>query len=103
MTDKPVEMDNSALQRSMSSTPQIGCHDVDTDVGPVHFCGATGIMTAHTTADDVPVSVSMMIYIMGNPEHPGRGISVQLDPDAAREITDSLYKLANALDPVVPN
>lgn len=103
MTDEPIQMDNSAVQRSLSVTPQIGCHNVDTDVGPVHFCGASGIMTAHTTADHVPISVSLMIYMTGNQGNPGQGISVQLDPDAAREIADSLYRLANALDPVVPN
>lgn len=103
MSDNPIEMDNSAVQRSLSKTPQIGCHDVDTDIGPVHFCGATGIMTAHTTADDVPISVSLMVYLMGIHGNPGRGISIQFDPDGAREIADSLYRLANALDPVVPN
>lgn len=100
MADEPVQMDNSALIETTASAdiPRIGCHDVVTSNGVIHYCEADGLMTSaiQGRGDHLPpTSVGVMLALDGTVNKPvGQGLLMQLDPATARSTAASLIKLA---------
>jgi hypothetical protein len=99
MTDEPIQMDNRGLTETTAKpVPRIGCHDVITPHGVVHYCEADGMMTSAVQGHGdhkPPTSVGMMLALDPNEVKPvGQGLLFQMDPGTARATAASLIKLA---------
>lgn len=103
MSDEPIELDATGMNYGISVIEPIGCHDVITGNGTVHFCEGQGVITSSITKAGKAETVAVMAYIDGNETMRGKGVMVQLDPDAAREITASILRLADEIKPLVAN
>ena len=107
MTDEPIQMDNRAMKQSKTAeVPRIGCHELITGHGTVHYCEAQGLMTSavHAHGDHMPATaIAVMIQLDPAPNFKGRGLIFQMDAACARDTAASLLKLAGDLDPEVAN
>lgn len=106
MSDEPIEMDVTGLTRSVVNTTPLGCHDVATPHGLVHFCEGNGLFTSLLETGDegtTPTAGAIMVYLDGEEGQKGRGIVVQLNATAMREVAASLLEKADLLEPVRPN
>lgn len=106
MSDEPIEMEVTGLTRSVVDITPIGCHDVETPHGLVHFCEGNGLFTSTLETDGEgtpPTAGAIMVYIDGEEGRKGRGIVIQLNASAMREVATSLLEKADLLDPVKPN
>lgn len=104
MADDPVQMDTTDMTETSVETPMplIGCHEVITPRGTIHYCEAMGVMASavHGYGDHRPAtSVGLMTYIDPCEHRPkGKGLIAQLDPANARTIAASLVQLAHEVE-----
>lgn len=104
MSDEPIELGTPTQTFTRGAMTPLGCHDVRTPHGIVHFCEGNGLFTSVILGDgDVPTSGALMVYVDGADSQKGRGIVIQLDAGAMREIASSLLNKADQLDPMKPN
>lgn len=104
MSDDPIELGTPTRTFTRPAMTPLGCHDVRTPQGVVHFCEGNGLFTSIVLGDDeAPISGALMAYIDGTEDKKGRGVVIQLDAGAMREIAASLLAKADQLDPVKPN
>lgn len=100
----PTEFrDDADIETGGSNVPRIGCHNVPTPNGPVHFCEVPGLMlsTIHANGADQPAtSVALMVFRGPLPgQSLGNGFILQADGSGARDIAMALLKMADEIDP----
>ena len=92
-------VDSSGAEIGGEEVTAIGCFEMDTNRGPVHFCELPGFITTTMTTSAGAV-VGMLIY--AGPmegEQIGSGRYAQMSAATARLVAGSLMKLANQIDP----
>lgn len=98
-------LDTSESIKSNSCVEEVGCLDLDTPRGPVHFCEVQGIMTTVIRRGERPVEAcAVLVYhppLQGADQ--GAGFLVQLDAEGARAVGASLLKLADQISPATVN
>lgn len=100
MADEPIKpRKTTTAESSRGEATRLGCLDVMTPQGPVHFHDAPGFMTTTIERPGVATSIGVLSY---DPED-GRGLVCQLDGDGARTMAASLLRLADEIDPRRPN
>lgn len=77
----------------------LGCRDVETPQGVVHFHDAPGFMTWLVERQDIESTVGIALY---DPDD-GRGLVSQHTAESARSIAASLLRLADQIDPREPH
>lgn len=106
MSDEPIEMDVSGISHTITGTTPIGCADVETPYGLVHFCEGNGLFTSVIEANGEvtpPTAGAILVYVSGENGEKGRGVMIQLNAGAMRDIAASLLAKADELDPQRPN
>lgn len=104
MTDEPVQMDATNMTETDvdPAMPLIGCHDVETPRGVIHYCEAHGVMATMVSGHGdhlPPTSIGLMSYIDPCEHRPkGKGLIAQLDADNARHVAAALVSLAFELE-----
>lgn len=73
----------------------IGCMDVATTHGVIHFHDGPGFMTTRLERVNVKPVIALFVYETDEMT----GLCTQLTPEHAREIAVSLLRLANEIDP----
>jgi ABC-type amino acid transport substrate-binding protein len=100
MADEPIQPRKTGTAESTrGEATKLGCIDVVTPQGPVHFHDAPGFMTTVIERPGVATSIGVLSY---DPAA-GQGMVVQLDGDSARTMAASLLRLADEIDPRRPN
>lgn len=94
--DEPIKPRPTATAvSSRSEATKLGCLNVLTPQGPVHFHDAPGFMTTVIERPGIQPTVGVMLY---DPE-PGHGLVSQFDGEHARQMAASLLRLADEIDP----
>ena len=99
MADKPhVPIPTDTHESLRGKAVALGCFDVQTPQGPVHFHDAPGFITTLIERVGVPTSIGLFVY------QPGEvGRVVQFDADGARSAAASLLRLADKVEPRKPS
>jgi hypothetical protein len=83
------------------SMPPLGCTDMMTQTGMVHFHDATGIITilveGNVNGPPRPKAVGIGLYDGGD------GVIVQMTPELARHIAMGLLRIADTIAPELAN
>jgi hypothetical protein len=100
MADKPftLELTDTSL-RTKGQVQPLGCVDLETPRGVVHFHDAPGLLTTCIEREGQPSTVGSWLY--DPPDQPStfvHGYVTQLEPDNAREVAASLLRMADRAD-----